>query len=162
MAWTSYGPRPGLELSDAPGLHPVIYDARISGVGATGAAALMVRADNLPCARQIQVSQFGRTFSQAHAPGPVLELPHRVIDLFAANGGTASGELRLWNVGSAPLNYAVSDDASWLDLAAANGTISDQNATALVGLTTRPMSNGVHSAHITISDGRRFRRPWSG
>jgi hypothetical protein len=82
----------------------------------------------------------------------VLELPRRVIELHA---DAPSGELPVWNSGTAVLDFDVQSSEGWLSVAPASGSVTDERASGSVVLTADPagLGPGVHEAVVTLVSG---------
>jgi hypothetical protein len=63
-----------------------------------------------------------------YVPGPVLELPYRVLEAELIVGSTAQIVLPIWNAGTDALDWSASSDAAWLTLPVDNGSLPDESA----------------------------------
>ncbi len=86
---------------------------------------------------------------------PTISLNPTAFQFTATQGGSnpASQALNIGNTGNATLNWTASDNATWLTLSPANGTVtagSNQNITLAVNIAG--LAAGTFNATITVSD----------
>lgn len=94
-------------------------------------------------------------------PGPVLEVPQRLIELTSPFGGNPKTlQLELWNAGPSSLSWSANDDVSWLNLSATSGLIVDQSAASTITLTIDPagLDIGSYTGTVTITAGTQVKK----
>jgi hypothetical protein len=81
---------------------------------------------------------------------------------FAAQSGGANPPLQniaIRNSGQNTLEYAISDDAAWLEISPANGTSGGESKTHVVSVACGGLTEGNYSATITVSDPKAANNP---
>lgn len=140
--------------------HSVLLDNTINRGSATPAGpGISLNAANVVCLRDNTWTGFTTAYAGA-PPGPILELPQRVVVLQAAAGGTVSTPVRIWNAGTANQSWAVTSDSTWLTLSPSSGTTASERAEGVVTMTakTTGLSNGAHQAIVTVTAGTQVRK----
>jgi hypothetical protein len=84
---------------------------------------------------------------------PTIAVDPDILRFSARVGGSnpASQKIKVRNSGQGTLNYAVSDDAAWLDVTPAGGSSTGQEVSHTVSASIAGLSNGTYSGLITIS-----------
>jgi hypothetical protein len=148
--WLDVDPKSGMSTgSDVP--HAVSVDSRSLAAGNYSGTITVTdpKASNSPQTVAVTL---------ALAKGPeskICVLPATLI--FAAKEGglsPAPQEIEVWNCGDAGtiLNYAISDDASWLDVSPPGGSSTGSKNKHMVQVNVSGMKAGNYGATISVSD----------
>ena len=96
-------------------------------------------------------------------PPEIYVLPQSLA--FSAKQGAVSNPssqtLRIKNTGQQILNYAISDDANWLDVTPKNGSSTGGENTHSVSVNVKNLSEGTYRGKITITDANASNSPES-
>ncbi len=78
-------------------------------------------------------------FSAAYGgapPGPVLELPVRVLVL---DGDRLGADLEIWNSGTESLSWSATTSSPWLQVTTPAGVVADENSVGLLSVEADPV-----------------------
>jgi len=85
-------------------------------------------------------------------PSPAITISPGSLSNSSAQGANAPSQtFEVWNSGGGVLNYAISDNVSWLSCTPISGISTGEHDTVQVAYASAGLSTGVHSATITIS-----------
>jgi hypothetical protein len=94
---------------------------------------------------------------------PQIGVSPKTLSFFATVGGSdpASKTISIGNTGESTLNYAITWDADWLDVAPASGTSDGGQNIHTVSVDAGGLGQGAYSGTITISDPNATNNPQS-
>ncbi|MBW1891370.1 MAG: immunoglobulin domain-containing protein, partial [Deltaproteobacteria bacterium] len=85
-------------------------------------------------------------------PSPAITISSGSLSNFSAQGTNAPSQgFDVWNSGGGVLNYAISDNVSWLSCTPISGISTGEHDTVQVAYASAGLSTGAHSATIAIS-----------
>ncbi|MFC1601596.1 right-handed parallel beta-helix repeat-containing protein [Candidatus Sumerlaeota bacterium] len=86
-------------------------------------------------------------------PNPLIAVNPASLSPTTTFGNDATSDVfDVSNVGNGTLNYAIADDAAWLDIAPISGSSTGEADTISVIYNTAGLTTGTHDAVITVSD----------
>ncbi len=84
---------------------------------------------------------------------PEIGLDNAALEPVCSYGVDADSQtFTLWNAASGTVSYTVSDNAAWLSLSPASGTVTAESDLITVTYNTDALASGTHAAIITVTD----------
>ena len=100
--------------------------------------------------------------SRAAAGSPTIALSAAALSPSCVQGSSPTDDsFQVWNTGTAPLSYAISDDADWLSVSPAGGSSTDSGdkQTHTVSYSAAGLTPGTYTGHISVADASATNSP---
>ncbi|MEJ7709661.1 MAG: BACON domain-containing protein [Pyrinomonadaceae bacterium] len=134
---------------------------QVSAAAASASVGIrFTSAEGLPVLRKNYWLNFAKTYTGT-LPGAVLEAPFHALEISATAGGSSvEASFALWNAGTSSLNWSATDDAPWLTLAPANGSLDGERNSVAIKLMVDPrnLRTGRYPATIIFNYGNLVKR----
>jgi hypothetical protein len=156
-AWLSVAPADGTSAGQI-NAHAVAIDLN----GLTGRDANYTATITITCQDAYNNPQkVPVTLKVLKEPPPEISVTPGALTFAGQSGGSnpPAQTISVRNSGKGVLNYAISDDAGWLDVSPASGSSSGENKSHAVTVNSSGLAEGNYSATIAVADPRATNSP---
>lgn len=105
--------------------------------------------------RENAINGFETLFKKATGYTTSFEIPYRNIKAKAMTSSSVNSSVKLWNSGTASINWTATKNVNWISLTKFSGTIADQNSSDDLTYTcnTAGLQPGTYTGKISVTSG---------